>query len=283
MVAATLMFCLGDTLMKLSAAVLPTTETMFVRSLVAASVAAMAAAWTGSWRQWRKALVGPMALRAAADAGTSLMFQSALGRMQFADIMGINQLQTLSLTAGSALFLGEKVGWHRWSAVAVGLVGGLLIIKPGTSAFDWWALAAVAAVLLATTREISTRKIPVTVPIPVVMVISASTVTLAALAGALIQAWSVPGIRELAMLIGAGLFILTGQFCTISAIRSAALSVVAPFRYAAMIWALLLGYGVWGHLPDTFSLLGFGIIAAAGIYTFHRERLLQIERNTLPH
>ena len=168
-------------------------------------------------------------------------------------------------------------------AVAVGLVGGLLIIKPGTSAFDWWALAAVAAVLLATTREISTRKIPVTVPIPVVMVISASTVTLAALAGALIQAWSVPGIRELAMLIGAGLFILTGQFCTISAIRSAALSVVAPFRYAAMIWALLLGYGVWGHLPDTFSLLGFGIIAAAGIYTFHRERLLQIERNTLPH
>jgi drug/metabolite transporter (DMT)-like permease len=281
MVMATLMFCLGDTLMKLAASTLPTTETMFVRSLVATSVVGFTAAISGSLRHWRRALVAAMALRAGADACTSLLFQSALGRMPFADVMGINQLQTLSLTAGSALFLGEKVGWHRWSAVGAGLIGGLLIIKPGTSAFDWWAIAAVGAVLFATVREISTRKISSTVPITLVIAISSSFVTLAALMGSLFQSWAHPSTREYAMLIGAGLFILSGQYCMITAIRSAALSVVAPFRYAAMMWALFLGYSVWGHIPDGNSMLGFFTIAVAGLYTFHRERLLQIERNSL--
>ena len=282
MMMATLMFCLGDTLMKLAAGVLPTTETMFVRSLVATIVVAVAAGFGGQLQQWRQALNGAMALRAGGDVGASLLFQSALARMQFADIMGVNQLQTLSLTAGSALFLGETVGWRRWSAVGVGLLGGMLIIKPGTSAFNWWAIAAVGAVLMATTREIATRKIPATAPVAVIMIISSGAVTLVSLAGALVQSWSMPGTAELLMMIGAGFFSLGGQFCMISSIRAAEMSVVAPFRYFAMIWALLLGFGIWRHIPDVYSLLGICAISAAGIYTFHRERQLQIKRATLP-
>jgi drug/metabolite transporter (DMT)-like permease len=282
MVAATLLFCLGDTLMKLAASTLPTTEVMFVRSLVATLVVTAALIVTGTIRRSREALVKAMALRATADASASLLFQSALARMQFADIMGVNQLQTLSLTAASAFFLGESVGWRRWSAVGVGLVGALLIIKPGTSAFDWWALAAVGAVLLASTREIATRKIPPTVPIPVIMMISSAVVTLASLAGALFTPWAMPGAKDLAMMIGAGFFSLTGQYCTISAIRSAELSVIAPFRYAAMIWALALGYVIWQHIPDTWSLIGIAAITSAGLYTFHRERVRKVKPTTLP-
>lgn len=282
MVASTLMFCLADSLMKLCAAHLPTTETMFVRSLVAALSICAVAHVSGALRRWRQALVGAMALRAGCDASASLLFQAALARLPFADFMGINQLQIMSLTAGSALFLGEKVGWHRWMAVGVGLFGGILIIKPGTSAFDWWALAGVCAVLFATAREIGTRKIPRAVPVTLVLLFSSATVALAALAGGLVQPWLAPTGRELAMLVGAGFLILVGQYLMITAIRSAEISVVAPFRYAGMIWALALGYAIWGQIPDTLSLLGFVTIAGAGLYTFHRERLLQIERRTLP-
>jgi drug/metabolite transporter (DMT)-like permease len=282
MVAATMMFCLGDTLMKLAAGTLPTTEVMFVRSLVATLTVTAALIVTGTIRRTKEAMVKAMALRAGADASASLLFQSALARMQFADIMGVNQLQTLSLTAGSALFLGESVGWRRWSAVGVGLVGALLIIKPGTSAFDWWALAAVGAVLLASTREIATRKIPTTVPTPVIMMVSSAVVTVASLAGCLFTPWAMPGTKELAMMIGAGFFSLTGQYCTISAIRSAEMSVIAPFRYAAMIWALTLGFVIWQHIPDNWSLLGIAAITGAGLYTFHRERVRKVTRATLP-
>jgi drug/metabolite transporter (DMT)-like permease len=282
MVAATLMFCLGDTLMKLAAGTLPTTEVMFVRSLVATLLVTGALIATGTIRRTREAMVKAMALRASADASASLLFQSALARMHFADIMGVNQLQTLSLTAASAFFLGESVGWRRWSAVCVGLVGALLIIKPGTSAFDWWALAAVGAVLLASTREIATRKIPATVPTLVIMMVSSAVVTVASLAGCLFTPWAMPGGRELAMMVGAGFFSLTGQYCTISAIRSAEMSVIAPFRYAAMLWALTLGFLIWHHIPDTWSLIGIAAITSAGLYTFHRERVRKVKHTTLP-
>jgi drug/metabolite transporter (DMT)-like permease len=282
MVAATLLFSLGDTLMKLAAAKLPTTEVMFVRSLVATLAAGAYVGFSGLWTRVREALVGAMAVRAGTDAGASLMFQSALARMQFADVMGVNQLQALALTAGSALFLGEAVGWRRWSAVGAGLIGALLIIKPGTSAFDWWALAAVGAVLLASAREIATRKIPPEVPIPLIMVISSSVVTLVSLAGCLFEAWAWPSKQHLAMMVAAGFFSLIGQFCTISAVRAAELSVVAPFRYASMVWALALGFVVWRHIPDIWSLLGMLAIAGAGLYTFHRERVRKIKREIVP-
>lgn len=282
MVVGTLMFCLADTLMKITATAIATSETIFVRSLVATLVVAAVAMYSGALRQWRQALIGAMAVRAAADSGASLLFQSALSRMHFADINGVNQLQSLSLTAGSSLFLGEKVGWRRWLAIGVGLLGGLLIIKPGTSAFNWWALAALGAVLLASTRDIATRRIPSAVPIPLIMVISSAVVTLASLVGALVERWSTPTGLEFAMMVGAGVFSLLGQFCMISSVRAAELSVVAPFRYMTMIWALMLGALVWRHVPDALSLLGMATISAAGLYTFHRERKLQIRQGAAP-
>jgi drug/metabolite transporter (DMT)-like permease len=225
--------------------------------------------------RWRYAISGVMGIRASSDAGASILFQSALSRMQFADIMGVLQLQTLALTAGSALFLGEIVGWRRWSAVAVGLLGGLLIIKPGTSAFNWWAIAAAGTVFLSTAREIATRNISPLAPVPVIMVISSGVVTLISLTGAFIQVWSAPNWVELLMMIGAGVCSAGGQFCMISSVRAAPLSVVSPFRYASIIWALLIGYGVWRSIPDGWSLLGMTAIALAGLYTFYRELKLQ--------
>ncbi len=279
MVAATALFCCGDALMKLSATTLPTTETMFVRSAVSALLVSCFAVWTGAFRAWRRAMVPAMGLRAGSDATASLFFQAALGRMPFADIMAVLQMAPLMLTAGSAVFLGEKVGWRRWSAVAVGLFGALLIVKPGTSAFTWWAIAAILAVILGTARDIATRRIDPALPTALIMALSAFAVAFVSLLGAAFEVWIMPSGTELLMLLSAGVFSMLGQLSLITAVRSAEISVVAPFRYAGIVWALLLGLAIWGHIPDAVALFGIVAVAVAGIYTYHRESVLRRQAN----
>lgn len=275
MVAATALFCVGDALMKLVATTLPTTETMFVRSMTAAVITCCFAHWSGAFLALRRALTPAMGLRAGGDVTASLFFQAALGRMQFADIMAVLQMAPLMLTAGSAVFLGEKVGWRRWSAVATGLFGAMLIIKPGTNAFAWWSIAAVLAVAFGTLRDIATRRIDPTLPTVLIMALSASAVAIASLCGALIESWAQPSPREFLMLVCAGVLSMLGQLCLITSVRAAEISVVAPFRYAGIVWALILGLAIWGHVPDAIAMLGICAVAAAGIYTFHRESVVR--------
>ena len=147
MVAATALFTCGDAAMKLVSDSLPTGETVFVRGVCTVTIVTIAAFWTGAIYRLRDAFVRVMGWRSVGDVGSALFFQAALARMPFADLMGILQMTPLSLTAASALFLGEHVGWRRWTAVAIGFAGALLVIKPGSSAFNAWALLGVLSVL----------------------------------------------------------------------------------------------------------------------------------------
>ena len=274
MVAATALFCCGDAMMKLAAAKLPTTETMFVRSVTSACLVLVFAWLTGALKLARLALSKPMGARAGGDVVASLLFQAALGRMPFADVMAVLQVAPLTLTAGSALFLGEKVGWRRWSAVGVGLLGALLIVKPGTSAFTWWSVAAVVSVLFSSLRDISTRRMDPRLPTAVILGFSALAVTFASLAGCLFETWHRPDATTSLMLLAAGICSMLGQLCVITSVRAAEISVVAPFRYAGIVWALVLDLAIWTHLPDVWAMIGIGAVSGAGIYTFYRERVL---------
>lgn len=262
-------------MMKLAATVLPTTQTMFVRSSTSALLVLSFAWVTGAFGEIRRGFSRAMAFRAGSDVTASLLFQAALGRMHFADIMAVLQISPLTLTAGSALFLGERVGWRRWSAVAVGLLGALLIVKPGTSSFTWWAIAAILSVIGGAARDISTRRIDPLLPTPLILGISAIVVSIASLAGALFEHWHVPDAGTLFMLLCAGVCSMLGQVCVITAVRSAEISVVAPFRYAGIVWALILDLAIWSHFPDLPAMIGIVAVSAAGIYTFYRERVLQ--------
>jgi drug/metabolite transporter (DMT)-like permease len=275
MVLATALFCCGDAMMKLAATLLPTTQTMFVRSSTSAALVLSFAWITGAFGEIRRGFSRAMAFRAGSDVTASLLFQAALGRMHFADIMAVLQVSPLTLTAGSALFLGEKVGWRRWSAVAVGLLGALLIVKPGTSSFNWWAIAAILSVIGGAARDISTRRIDPLLPTSLILGISAVVVSLGSLAGALVEQWHVPDGITLFMLLCAGICSMLGQVCVITAVRSAEISVVAPFRYAGIVWALILDLAIWSHFPDAWAMVGIVAVSSAGIYTFYRERVLQ--------
>ena len=199
--------------------------------------------------------------------------------MPFADLMGILQVTPLSLTAASALFLGERVGWRRWTAVAVGFSGALLVIKPGSSAFNAWALLGVLSVLCGTLRDVSTRRLDVALSPLLIMLLSQLVVASAGLGCWVFEVWKLLSMGELLALVFASAFSLLGHLCVIYSLRSGEMAAVAPFRYAGIVWAILLGFLIWKELPDALSLGGISILVSAGLYTLYRERQLRRQRS----
>jgi len=273
MIAAMASFTCGDTLMKLASDKLPTGELVFLRGAFITLMVLAALVATGAIRQMHRVFIAPIGIRAAGDVGGAFFFQSALARMPLADLMSVNQLNPMMITAASAVFLKEPIGWRRWTATIAGLCGVLLIIRPGTSAFTWWALVGFLAVLSSTVRDLATRRIDPTIPTLAVLVCSSAATTAWGLFMSLFESWSAPTLWMLAILLAASVFSMIGQLCIIIAMRSGEISVVAPFRYSLMVFAILMGFLVWGHLPDAIGFLGMAIVVGAGLYTFHREQV----------
>lgn len=274
MIAALVFFNFGDAIMKLVAATVPTGEAVFLRCFSAVILLAIAATFTGAIRTLHRAYVPLMAWRSAGDVGSAIAFQAALARMPFADITGILQLTPMSLTAASALFLGAPVGWRRWSAVAAGLVGALLVIKPASSAFNPWALVAVLSVASATLRDLATRQMDRAISPFVILMLSQAAVAGVALGGLVFETWVPLTPLLIAQIAAAATFTMLGHLLVIHSLRIGEIAAVAPFRYSGIVFAIIIGFVLWGELPDVLSIAGIAILIAAGLYTFHRERMV---------
>ena len=274
MLAAMAVFVVNDTQVKLAAAHLPTGEAIFLRGLF--TTAFCLALIFASGLAWALPhALSPMVLgRAASDVGASILFLLALVHMPLGDIFGIIQFTPLAITAAAALFLGARVGWRRWLATGLGLVGVLIIVRPGGSAFSPYALFAFASIAFSVSRDLLTRGVAGHVPSLVIAVASAASVTLASLGFTLFEDWQWPRLPALLMLFGSGAALLAGQYWLIAAMRTGEIAVVAPFRYSIILWAIAAGFLVWGEVPDLASWLGIAIVSAAGLYTFLREQRL---------
>jgi drug/metabolite transporter (DMT)-like permease len=157
----------------------------------------------------------------------------------------------------------------------IGLGGALLIIKPGSSTFNSWAILAVLAVLSSTLRDVKTRRLdPMLSPL-VILMLSQMAVALAGLGCSTFERWAAPNLREFIYLLLASILSLVGQLCVIHSLRSGEISAIAPFRYTGMVWAILLGLFLWGDLPDALSFVGILVLMSAGLYTFSREQKLR--------
>jgi drug/metabolite transporter (DMT)-like permease len=275
MLAAMALFIFGDAIMKLSASSVPTGESIFLRGLIAVSIIWTLVARSSAIHALKGSLSKFMILRAAGDVGGAVFFQTALARLPFADVTAVLQINPLVATAAAAIFLHEKVGWRRWTATACGLCGALLIIKPGSNAFNPWSLLLILTVLSATLRDLATRKIPSDTPSLLIIAVSTTFITLSGLAHAPFEIWKMPTLATLFSFAAAALFMLSAQFCVVTSIRTGDISAVVPFRYSAILWSLLLSYAIWGHVPDGWTILGICIIAGAGLYVFFREQSLR--------
>jgi S-adenosylmethionine uptake transporter len=276
-------FTASDTAMKLIGAAIPLFQSVFLRGFVVSALFLLIA-----WRAG--ALAGRLAprdrrllaLRVVAEALCAWFFFLALFNMPMANVIAIFQALPLMLTLAGALFLGERVGWRRWTLIALGFSGVLLIVRPGTEGFDRFAVFALLSVAFVVLRDLSTRRMSAQVPSLRVAFWSAFGVMLFSAAGSLSESWVMPDARLALLLIAAGVSILGGYLCVILAVRRGELAVVTPYRYTSMVWALLAGWAVFGEWPDGLTLAGAGIVVATGIATLWRERQLGLAARPVP-
>ncbi len=180
---------------------------------------------------------------------------------------------------GAALFLGEPVGWRRWLAIVVGFAGVLVIVRPGFEGFTVYSLVALCCVAFCAVRDLSTRRIPAEVPTLLVSTVTAGAVTVA---GAFLIApmggWTPMSLNQTVLLFGAAVLLLVGYQFIIMAMRVGDISFIAPFRYTALLWAILLGYLAFGDLPDLAMIVGATIVICSGLYALYRERKVDVQR-----
>ena len=181
MLAATAVFVVNDALVKIAAEALPTGEAIFLRGLFTTLFCASLLVSHGTLGTLPHVVSPKIIGRAIAEVGSTLFFLSALVRMPIGDAIAILQFTPLAITAGAALFLGDKVGWRRWLATCVGLVGVLIIVRPGGTGFNPYSVLAIASILFGVARDLLTRGIAASVPSLLIAGTSSAAVTLASL------------------------------------------------------------------------------------------------------
>ncbi|MDX2203648.1 MAG: DMT family transporter [Hyphomicrobiaceae bacterium] len=274
MVVAMAAFVGNDACVKLAAQELPTGEVIFLRGLATVALCLGLIIARDTPRVIVDAIKPKVALRALCDVGGAFTFLFTLTHMPIADAYAILQFTPLALTAAAAVFLGAKVGWRRWSAAIIGLVGVLIIVRPGGNAFNAYALLALVSVFFSVTRDLITRSISLGVTSLAMTFASTTMVALASTGFVLLEAWRTPSLAVGGLVICAAVLLIAGQHFLILALRTGEIAVVAPFRYSIVLWSVLAGLGIWQEFPDGGTLIGLGIVTGAGLYTFLREQKL---------
>lgn len=279
MLLAGLAYIVNDTLIKLASTHLPTGQIIVVRGSFAVVFILGLLFVTGAWRKWRWLGDRRVLTRSLSDTAATLLYLIALFNMPIADISATYQTVPLLTTAAAAIFLGERVGWRRWIAIAMGFVGVIIIMRPGAAGFDIYFLVAFASMALITLRDLVTRRMRTGTPTLVVVSGATIGVWLLGIAMSLTEDWVAPTGKEWVLLTIAGVLLLAGHGFMVLAMRHGAIAVVAPFRYAVVVYALLIGYFVWDDVPDVYMLTGTAIVVVTGIYSFYREhRIAAAER-----
>lgn len=276
MLAAMGLFSVNDVLVKLASELYGPGQVMFVRGVFALAFGIVLAMALGQLRHFRRVLAPLVMLRALMEAVTALTFIVAVAHMPIALITAILQATPLLLALLTAVLGIEPMGWRRWAAVGVGFFGVLVIVRPGLDGIDQYALLALTSATMVALRDILTRRIGPEVPDSGIMMVSTLSVTVA---GAIVLAtapqstgWTGLQWRETLYLLVASLVVTLGNLAIVSAFRGTLLSVVSPFRYSSVVFAVFAGLVIWHEPPDGATIAGVSIVIAAGVYTIHRER-----------
>ena len=272
MLAAMAAFIFNDTCVKLASEDLPTGQIIFIRGLIATPLVLLLAWQRGALVRPAKLLHRSVFWRTIGEMTATVLYLSALFHMPIANTNAILQTSPLLTTAGAALFLGEKVGVRRWTTIVIGFAGVLLIVRPGFEGFTAWSLAALAGSIAMVLRDLSSRVLPADVPTLAVTVITTICVMILGGAMSLFADWKPLAVTDFAYLGGAAVFLTAAYIFIIAAMRTGDVSLVSPFRYSIMVWAIIIQVIVFGAWPDGLTLAGSAVLVATGIYMFARER-----------
>lgn len=265
-------FTCNDIAMKAAFLSIPVAEGIFARGIFGTLFIALLAWRLGAltFRPTRRE-ARFLAIRTFAELGSTVTYLHALSVMPIATASSVLQFVPLGVTMAAALLLGEHVGWRRWTAIAVGLCGVLIMIQPGTQEFDANLLYPLATAGFVILRDITTRSMSPRVPTVFASLLTMVTVTIFAGLWMSYQGIVVPDQTATVTCLIAGVFIIAGYIMSVSGIRIGDISAVSPFRYTILIWSMSLGYLVFGEVPTASTIAGALLVVAAGLYTLWRE------------
>lgn len=215
-------------------------------------------------------------LRAILLLGATSSFFTALTFMPIAEVVAVFEVAPLLITILGAVVLREAVGPRRWAAVVIGLIGALVIIRPGMDVFQPAALLALVAASCMACYQIATRYLGGAESIWTTMLYTSGV-------GAILSTlalpffWQPPALADLPLMLSFGWIGFVGHLILIYALGQAPASTLAPFNYMGFVWALGLGYLVFGELPDGVTFIGAAIIVCSGLYVWHRERVRRVK------
>jgi drug/metabolite transporter (DMT)-like permease len=271
MAGGILLFAVNDALGKWLVATYSVGQLLLIRSLAAFALLAPfirrdAATFAAAPRR------GLQALRAALATIEVACFYWAVAYLPLADVMTYYLAGPIFVTAIAGAALGEPIGWRRWAAVLVGFLGVIVCLRPGTATLTWPALIALAGSFTFSLSMIATRYLRGTSDTVLV-----TTQTVGALAFGLVAApfaWVAPSARDAALLALLGIVAMIAHVCVNRSLKLAPASVVVPYQYTTIIWAVLFGYLVFGDVPDRWMIAGAAIIIGAGLFIYLREQRL---------
>jgi len=283
MVASMAAFAFEDLFLKRAAIALPPGQVIAMMGAGGAVVFWLIAARLRQPILTRRALTGAAALRTLSEAGATMLYITALALIPLTVNAALLQASPLVVTMGAALFLGEKVGWRRWSAIAVGFLGVLIILQPGTDGFRMAGLLTVACVGILAVRDLSTRVMDDSIGTFQLTTWAYLSLVPAGLALMAMQGHSPQAVDPAQWfdLVGALLTGLVGYYAVTAAMRLGDVSVVAPFRYTRLVFAMFLAMIFLGERPDGWMLTGAALVIGSGLYTFAREARMK-RRSSAP-
>ncbi len=272
MTGSMLGFSINDAIMKFTFATLPFGQGMLIRGCVATALLALLTWHTGAhkFRPTRLEMTA-MIVRSLAEMCGTITFMIAIANLPLASATAVVQAAPLAVTLAAAMFLKEPVGWQRWAAILVGFFGMLIMLRPGTDAFDPYMLVVVLTVLCIVIRDIATRLLPDRVPALYAATQTAGIITLFGAVLVPFQGFVMPDAIHWAGYAFAGVCCIAGYVLGVQSVRVGDISAVSPFRYTVLVFAVILGYLMFAHVPDVPTFIGATVVIGAGLFTLYRE------------
>lgn len=280
MLLGILLISIMDALLKWLGSHYDTAQIIFFRAVFAFIPVGIALYLRGGLAQLRTQRAGGHFLRAMLGLVALFLFVEGLTRLPLASVIAIAFAAPICVTAFSVPLLKEHVGVRRWTAVIVGFLGVLIMVRPGGELFQWDALLVLAAVLFYSLMIILVRVLGRTESASSIVFYQSLFSML--VTGALLPFfWIAPPWEHLLLLIATGLFGGAAQLCLTAAYSRANVAIVAPFEYSAMLWAVIFGFFFFSELPGVEVWMGAPIVIASGIYIAFREAKLDLRQTWL--
>lgn len=272
MVGAMGCFVTNDALVKFASQSMPSAQLIFIRGFMSVLLVLAVAHALGATARMRESTRGWVAVRALVDAIATMLYLGSLFHLPIGNATAINLAAPLFMTLFAALFMAERVRGARWLAVGAGFLGVLLVIQPRAEGFNAWALVCLLGTLFHAARDLMTRRIHPGIPSILITLSTAVAVTVVSGLSSLLQGWQPFGLFEFGLLSLASVFLTGGYYFIINSMRHGEMTLVAPFRYSGLLFALVLGYAVWGEVPNTLAWFGIALLIGSGLYVLVNEK-----------